>query len=267
MANYDISKILSPENHYRVTDIMYQYWNSTGYSYDKNPRGVYGILFVTQGKIEFSRKGENFTVSSGDIVFFPKGIYYDAKIKPEFGETRDYLVNFEIEGEIPDNMPDFPIKILQIDKRNYIELFDSMISLKIRNSLDCFIIKSLFYKLLDDIVSGDKKTEKTEREIILKKAEEMLSGQTDYPISEIAKQCGISESGLRNLFSNVYGMSPLQYRLNIKINKAKYLLECTDMSVFDIGESLGFYDEAYFCKVFKSRVGVTPKKYAGTRKI
>lgn len=267
MENYDISKILSPKSDYRVTDILYQYWNASGYSYDKKPRSEYGILFITQGKIVFSVGEESITVSSGDIVFLPKGIYYDAIVRPEFGETRDYLVNFEIEGELPDNMPKFPIKILRLDKRNYIELFDNMISLKIRNSLDCFLIKSLFYRLLNDIVSVGKRTEKTEKEIILKKAEEMLSGQDEYSINEIARQCGISESGLRNLFSNVYGMSPLQYRLNIKINKAKYLLECTDMSVYDIGDSLGFYDEAYFCKVFRNRVGVTPKKYADTRKI
>ncbi|WP_455804951.1 helix-turn-helix transcriptional regulator, partial [Clostridium butyricum] len=46
-----------------------------------------------------------------------------------------------------------------------------------------------------------------------------------------------------------------------KIEKAKQLLENTDMSIINISMSLGYDESGYFSKVFKKVVGVTPSAY------
>ena len=62
-------------------------------------------------------------------------------------------------------------------------------------------------------------------------------------------------------------MSPTQFRLKEKFNKAKYLLESTDMSVVEISDRLNFYDAAYFCKMFHKQTGLSPKQYRQKKKL
>ena len=146
-------------------------------------------------------------------------------------------------------------------------MFSRLIEAKFNNTLDSFAAKSDFYILIDNILKDCKNVSITPTDAIIKKAEQLLKSENDMSIKEIAKECCVSESGLRNLFSKSLHISPSQYRIDSKITKAKYLLESTDMSLSDIANTLKFYDEAYFCKIFRSRVGCTPKKYAANKRI
>ena len=62
-------------------------------------------------------------------------------------------------------------------------------------------------------------------------------------------------------------MSPVQYRLLARIKQAAYLLESTGKSISEISEELGFFDVAYFCKVIKKHMGVTPNQYSQNKNI
>ena len=62
-------------------------------------------------------------------------------------------------------------------------------------------------------------------------------------------------------------MTPVEYRLYAKLRRAAYLLESTDMSVCEVSNEIGFFDTAYFCKVFKKHMGITPKQYSHNKKI
>ena len=57
------------------------------------------------------------------------------------------------------------------------------------------------------------------------------------------------------------GSSPVEYRTKKRIEKAKLLLETTDIPIKEIVEMLGFYDAAYFYKVFEKSTSLTPKQY------
>ena len=73
-----------------------------------------------------------------------------------------------------------------------------------------------------------------------------------------------SESNLRVKFKDYMGISPNEYRTKSRIEKAKNLLATSQMSVKEITYLLGFYDESYFYKVFKTETGITPKEYRNT---
>ena len=81
-------------------------------------------------------------------------------------------------------------------------------------------------------------------------------------VGEVARACTVSESGLRQIFKEQTGMTPIEYRLYAKMKQAEYLLEATGMSISEIADKLGFFDAAYFCKVFKRHIGLTPKEYS-----
>ena len=96
---------------------------------------------------------------------------------------------------------------------------------------------------------------------LLKNVKTLLESDENYSVKEIAKRCAICESGLRKLFKSTYGISPIEYKQKIKINKAKLLLEGSTLSIAEISEQLGFYDAAYFTKAFKHHAGCTPTEY------
>jgi len=52
----------------------------------------------------------------------------------------------------------------------------------------------------------------------------------------------------------------MKYGKKLKIERAKALLKHSD-SITEIGEKLGFYDQAHFSRTFKSFTGQSPKEY------
>ena len=78
---------------------------------------------------------------------------------------------------------------------------------------------------------------------------------------ELAQQCNISEVYFRKLFSERYGMTPKQFIIDIRINKAKQLLREKCLKVCAVSEQCGFSSPYHFCKTFKAHTGVTPTEY------
>ncbi|GAA4281293.1 AraC family transcriptional regulator [Gaetbulibacter aestuarii] len=72
---------------------------------------------------------------------------------------------------------------------------------------------------------------------------------------------GISYSKFRADFKYQTGLAPLQYFILLKIEKAKYLFKTTDLKAKQIAYQLGFSSEHYFCRLFKSKTGMTTKEF------
>jgi len=80
-------------------------------------------------------------------------------------------------------------------------------------------------------------------------------------ISDMAKECGVSESFLCRRFKQYSGLSPVQYIQRRKLQAAKQYLQYSDMSLEEIAYRLNYTDAAYFCKVFHRDIGMTPNQY------
>jgi hypothetical protein len=63
-------------------------------------------------------------------------------------------------------------------------------------------------------------------------------------------------------FKQRYGLPPHQYRMSVKIARAKQLLR-TGASAASVAVTQGFTDQSHFTRHFKRLVGVTPRDYAG----
>lgn len=85
--------------------------------------------------------------------------------------------------------------------------------------------------------------------------------QNPAPMSGVAEHMGISERQLRRIFRNQYGMSPMEYLMQVRINQAAGLLRNTGRTMADIAYLCGFYDSNYFSHQFKKTTGVTPRAW------
>ena len=63
------------------------------------------------------------------------------------------------------------------------------------------------------------------------------------------------------LFSREMGMTFIDYLTDIRLNFARELLNSTNLSILDIAVSSGFENQSYFTKVFKAKLGMTPREF------
>jgi len=80
-------------------------------------------------------------------------------------------------------------------------------------------------------------------------------------IAELAEYLKLSESYLSKLFKKEMGIPLSTYITNIKIEKAKNLLQFSDYSIVDIANYLAFSSQSHFIQVFQKQTGLTPHKY------
>ena len=70
----------------------------------------------------------------------------------------------------------------------------------------------------------------------------------------------------RSLFKQKTGYAPIDYFIQMKMQKASQQLDFTDHSVKDIAMSMGFDDPYYFSKRFRKIIGLSPKQYRSLKK-
>lgn len=241
-----------------------QHWTQARFSYMEKPRPDYGIMLVLNGRMDFVSCGQDtIRAAGGDLLFLPKNARYEVRFRTEFGPIDNYLVNFET------NQPfdcEKPMLLLKDVSFGCINLFARFIDEVYKSEVTHFKSRGMFYILLD-AVHEQLGTKKSAIFNIVEKAKNLLCDPAELSVQQIAQRCSVSESGLRKMFSDTLGISPVQHRRREKMNQARYLLEATDLPVGEIADQLHFYDAAYFCRVFYGQTGMTPKQYRQNKKL
>lgn len=80
-------------------------------------------------------------------------------------------------------------------------------------------------------------------------------------ITDLAALLNISQNHFSHLFKQAIGISPYQYLLQQRIERAKQLLKETDLSIPKIALDCGFYNDDHLKKQFRRFTGMTPKAY------
>lgn len=90
--------------------------------------------------------------------------------------------------------------------------------------------------------------------------------ETTLSLHQIARYVGYSPSHFSALFKARTGHSPLNYFNRMKIQRACELLDTTDMKINQISCKVGIDDSFYFSRLFSKIVGISPRKYRGSKK-
>ncbi len=83
-------------------------------------------------------------------------------------------------------------------------------------------------------------------------------------IEDMAAQHDMSCSHFSTLFRKSTGMPPIDYFINIKMQKACQLLYANNSRIKDIAMELGYDDPYYFSRVFKKYMNISPEQYKNT---
>ena len=80
-------------------------------------------------------------------------------------------------------------------------------------------------------------------------------------LSMVADKLSVSEEHLSRLFTETTGDSFSHFLTGVRVDYAKELLRSGQYRIYEISEMVGYSSTEHFSRVFKGRVGVTPKQY------
>ena len=100
----------------------------------------------------------------------------------------------------------------------------------------------------------------------IRKAQKFIetNWDTKFGLIETAKEVCLSPKYLSRLFKQRTGMNFNKYKLTIKMNKAKHLLDEGACSVNHISDKMGYMNPESFIRIFRKYFGCTPAAYRRT---
>ena len=114
-----------------------------------------------------------------------------------------------------------------------------------------------------DMEEKDEKQERIKNQIFVEHIREYMEAHymDDICLQDAAKQLRYSDAYFCRFFKQNFDKSFIMYLSELRIKKAKELLDDITINVKDIGQCVGYRDSSYFTKVFKRITGVTPSEY------
>jgi AraC-like DNA-binding protein/mannose-6-phosphate isomerase-like protein (cupin superfamily) len=230
----------------------------------------YQILYITKGKGVFETEHTGVKkIKAGDLFVLVPGVWH--RYRPDKNSGWDeYYVEFE--GAI--------IKHCQFNE--VLDKYNPIIHIGVHSEIIEYF-NQLLHTILDEkpgfqhIASGNlfqifaqvfavRKYHVFEGKMIenqIEQAKAYISKNLTDNISQtkVALEIGLGYSLYRKKFKEYTGLSPCQYQINLKINKAKGLLVSTKINLQEIADQLGFDSSDYFYRIFKKKVGLTPTEY------
>ncbi len=244
---------------------------------DLHSHDFYQLTYVTFGCGNVRVGNKTHTISQGNIFIIPPDINHNL-FSPDSTLTT-YELKFSITDEkLAEHMKSVGVRFYNENDEIAHLIKKTVSSSKEMDSFsklyaECLISQIIIQFLRIEEGKMEPASEKAPTEIIRLKFDETTEKIKAFidknycqkiSIQNIADEFFISPSGLYKKFINVYGISPLAYINDLRINKAKILLENSSSSVTEISEALGFSSIHYFSRCFAHKVKMTPSEYRYT---
>jgi|LSQX01.3.fsa_nt_gb AraC-like DNA-binding protein len=133
----------------------------------------------------------------------------------------------------------------------------------IKISLERFLLH-LYNRSRIEFTDNIKKNKKNNDNDLASDVMDYLSENVfnNLKIDDIAKEFAVSTSTLKSTFKNATGKGIIDCFIDIKIDKAKEMIDNTSLTFALISEKLNFNSTSYFTRLFKKRTGMTPTEYS-----
>jgi len=121
---------------------------------------------------------------------------------------------------------------------------------------------ALAVRLLERFGTDDKAPRRTLTPAQLARIDDYLAAQVDRPTSlqEMAQIVDLSPQVFHRAFKAATGLPPLRYCQQLRMRRARDLVEGTTTPIGDIASAVGFSDLAHFTNTFRKHWGVAPTR-------
>jgi len=239
-------KLFSDSFHFiRYSFLNYKYTNARG-----GTTGNY-IGYIRKGRARFVSVSEDFWVEEGEIVFIPYGCKYQSYW---YGAPEIIFDSFAFVYQ-PEALH-APLQKVTADEK----LLSSLSKIQTERGV-CLHNVGALYLFLDALVPLLEKKQVSLKQAVVDAATAYMKNniKNTFTVGDVAKACGVSESGLYAAFAQ-FGKTPVQVKNDMLISLAVQYLTATDMPITEISDRLQFHSTSYFRRVFAARYGCTPSQ-------
>ncbi len=127
------------------------------------------------------------------------------------------------------------------------------------NASDELALMGVFLKIVADFIKLDEKRHALS---YVDRAKLIIQDRHQYgiTINQVANRLNISRAYLRNLFYEQEGISPQEYLMRLRMERAAKLL-AESFSISEISYAVGYGDSLQFSRAFRRFYGVSPSAY------
>jgi len=248
---------------------------------------VFDMIICVKGTLYMEEHGVQYELREGMILVLEPGEMHRG-YRPTEAETEVYWIHFQYprssqpmlveknqwqhpllnvtnqDTESQPSLIDIP-KFADIDLRTVVPILQEMLTLhSVLTQYRSFELHMLFGQLLIQLQNGLRKSSLHARSYFLgEEVANYLANRLELPFDSVQMEGDLHYhfDYLARCLKDYSGMSPLQYRHRLQIERAKRLLAHSDLPLIKVGEQCGFRDNNYFTRLFKRLTSLTPGEY------
>lgn len=232
--------------------------------------GLYDLIVVEAGLLYIGEESVQWEVGPGQMLLLHPDRYHYA-VRPCEEETRFYWLHFRTAPAAePADSPGhgYAIRLPQYwslpSPSHTYQQFDRLLQLATeRRSRAFWQEQSIFLELLKQLDEAQSEHTSSRSLAVAEMVETYLKQNYQSNISsrELSQGLHFHYNYLTRCMKEIYGVSPLDYLMQIRLEQAKLLLIKTDWSIARIAEHVGFEYAPYFTRCFTDRNGVAPLRF------
>ena len=238
------------------TTFVYKTKNTVSNTQAEHTNQSCELVFYLKGSGYVETEGKRYDYRAGDIILVPSGVPHT-----EVNEVPHMVIVVGFKCE------DADLALLPRGKftpPEYVkDLLKAMLDEKIKAEEGHQQVLCLQTEILITYLSRLEKSPKKDGfASLLPNIESFIDENIAHNISldDFAHAYHYSTSRFRHLFTEKVGISPKQYVIKKRLEKAKELLKTTDKNLTEIAMECGFYDSSQFSRIFKNHIGVNPSE-------
>lgn len=221
------------------------------------PRPFHSLTLRLSGSKTLRIEGHTLVSGAPGITYIPKGTGYQSQIT-EDGQM--LVVHFDMAREADGQQPFVFTPSQPLLYKNRFEALYKRQRLGQSPDYGCF---SIFCDILD-MLSADMEAARQDIPEKIRQALSLIENNFSDPflsVGALAEQLDISQVYLRRAFKAACGSSPLSHIRQLRLDKAKAMLQTGYYTITEVAEKCGYTNLCYFSASFHKATGMTPSDY------
>lgn len=222
-------------------------------------RKCWGLALKAGGQTVYNQDGKTFLSDKNHVMLLPKGAQYEWTCTDQ-GEC--IVIDFDALEE------GTRISSLEVGDNGFFLTAFSKIDriLSLEDEAGRLEAMQLLYGLLAQLARMAPKPyiPRGKQQLLTPAVEHMMDNYADPEITNdrLAALCAMSTVYFRKTFEAVYGTPPIRYLHELRLGKAKAILQGDYDSIGQVAQSVGYSSVYHFSKMFRHYTGQSPTAYA-----
>ena len=155
----------------------------------------------------------------------------------------------------------------EINNSFHSETFDNAFS-TFSSEDNLSMLKDFVHKFLLECVTAVNSTKTQGDNPAIKKVCDYINSNLskDISLEQMAEYANVSSFYLSRLFKEEKGITFINFLTDRRLEKSRELLNDTSLSIKEITAAIGYNDQNYFSRLFKSKYGLSPTEYRSEKK-